>query len=66
LKFWNSRPPDLICSLLTTISFLTSKNTSREKVFEHWGGHINCGWVVCSTTRKIFLGLVKEFRTTKS
>jgi hypothetical protein len=52
--------------LQTTTSFLTSRNTSREENFQHWGGHISCGWVVCSTTKIIFLVWVKVVRIMKS
>jgi hypothetical protein len=64
LKFWNTQPTHLIWPLRTTTSFLTSRNTSRE-IFEHWGGHISCRHVVCSKTKTIFLGWVKELRTMK-
>jgi hypothetical protein len=67
-SLWSSETPPthMIWPLWTTASFLTWRNTSREEVFEHWGGHISCGQVVCSTTKRISLGWVKEVRSMKS
>jgi hypothetical protein len=45
LKFWNTWPTHLIWPLRTT-SLLT---------FPNWGGHFSCRWVVCNTTKRIFL-----------
>jgi hypothetical protein len=65
---WSSQTPGLITKfgpIWTTISFLTPRNTSREDNFKHWEGHIRCRQVVCSTTKIICLGWVKEVRTMK-
>jgi hypothetical protein len=62
LTFWNTRPTHLIWPLQTTTSLLTSMEESfraLRRPYRLWR-------VVCSTTERIFLGWVKEIRTTKS
>jgi hypothetical protein len=51
--------------LQTTTSFLTSRNTSTEESFRALRRPHSCGRVVCSTTKRIFLGWVTEVRTKK-
>jgi hypothetical protein len=59
LKLWNIRPTHLIWPLRTTTSFLTSRNTSKEERFRALRRPHQM-------RTRIFLGCVKEVRTTNS